>query len=116
MCPWLTRDEDAPPADRESHARGRTIDFVIISVLCAAVLLFAYDKWWPQAPIDRSIVVLPFQNLSDDPENQYFSDGLAEEIINALTKIKGLKVIARTSAFSFKGKEQDIRKIAEAVY
>ncbi|MBN1568761.1 MAG: protein kinase [Acidobacteria bacterium] len=62
-----------------------------------------------------SIAVLPFVNMSGDKEQEYFSDGLAEEIINALTKIPGLKVIARTSAFSFKGKEQDIRKIAEAL-
>jgi serine/threonine protein kinase/Tfp pilus assembly protein PilF len=62
-----------------------------------------------------SIAVLPFVNMSGDKEQEYFSDGLAEEIINALTKIPGLKVIARTSAFSFKGKDQDIRKIAEAL-
>src|SRR5437016_3156429 len=53
--------------------------------------------------------------MSADKENEYFSDGLAEEIINALTHIPGLKVTARTSAFAFRGKEQDIRKIAEAL-
>ena len=62
-----------------------------------------------------SIAVLPFVNMSGDKEQEYFSDGLAEEIINALTQIPGLKVIARTSAFAFRGKEQDIRKIAEAL-
>jgi serine/threonine-protein kinase len=62
-----------------------------------------------------SIAVLPFANLSADKENEYFSDGLAEEIINALTQIPGLKVTARTSAFAFRGKEQDIREIAEAL-
>jgi len=62
-----------------------------------------------------SIAVLPFVNMSSDKEQEYFSDGLAEEIINALTKIQGVKVIARTSAFAFKRKEQDIRKIAEAL-
>ncbi len=62
-----------------------------------------------------SIAVLPFVNMSGDKEQEYFSDGLAEEIINALTQIPGLKVIARTSSFSFRGKEQDIRKIAEAL-
>jgi serine/threonine-protein kinase len=60
-----------------------------------------------------SIAVLPFANMSGDIENEYFSDGLAEEIINELTHIPGLKVIARTSAFAFKGKNEDIRKIAE---
>jgi eukaryotic-like serine/threonine-protein kinase len=62
-----------------------------------------------------SIAVLPFANLSADKENEYFSDGLAEEIINALTRIPGLKVTARTSAFAFRGKDQDIRRIAEAL-
>ena len=60
-----------------------------------------------------SIAVLPFANMSRDADDEYFSDGLAEEIINALTQVKGLKVIARTSAFAFKGKNEDIRKIAE---
>ena len=62
-----------------------------------------------------SIAVLPFANLSGDKENEYFSDGLAEEIINELTQVPGLKVIARTSAFAFKGKNEDIRRIAEAL-
>ena len=62
-----------------------------------------------------SIAVLPFVNMSGDKEQEYFSDGLAEEIINALAQIPGLKVIARTSAFAFRGKEQDITKIAEAL-
>jgi len=60
-----------------------------------------------------SIAVLPFANMSGDKDNEYFSDGLAEEIINALAQIPGLKVTARTSAFAFRGK--DIRKIAEAL-
>jgi eukaryotic-like serine/threonine-protein kinase len=58
-----------------------------------------------------SIAVLPFVNMSTDPDNEYFSDGLAEELINVLTKIKGIRVVARTSAFSFKGKEIDVREI-----
>jgi TolB-like protein len=62
-----------------------------------------------------SIAVLPFANLSRDADDQYFSDGLAEEILNALAHIPGLKVIARTSSFAFRGKEQDITKIAEAL-
>jgi eukaryotic-like serine/threonine-protein kinase len=62
-----------------------------------------------------SIAVLPFTNMSADPENEYFSDGLAEEIINALTHMPGLKVIARTSAFAFKGKHEDVRRIADTL-
>jgi TolB-like protein/AraC-like DNA-binding protein len=60
---------------------------------------------------NKSIAVLPFINMSSDPENEYFSDGITEEIINALTKVKGLRVIARTSSFSFKGKNEDVRTI-----
>ncbi len=77
---------------------------------------------WKQAPTLRSersrpkptaasVAVLPFVNMSADPENEYFSDGLAEELIDALTKVEGLHVASRTSAFSFKGKSEDIRKI-----
>jgi len=62
-----------------------------------------------------SIAVLPFANLSANKENEYFSDGLTEEIITLLAHLPGLRVIARTSAFAFRGKEQDIRKIAEAL-
>jgi serine/threonine protein kinase/Tfp pilus assembly protein PilF len=59
----------------------------------------------------KSLAVLPFANMSADKENEYFSDGLAEEIINALTRLPGLRVIARTSSFSFRGKEADVREI-----
>lgn len=60
---------------------------------------------------EDSIAVLPFRNLSSDTENEYFSDGVTEEIINALTKVEGLKVIARSSAFSFKGEGLDPREV-----
>jgi TolB-like protein/Flp pilus assembly protein TadD len=64
---------------------------------------------------EASIAVLPFSDMSSGKDHEYFGDGLAEDIINALTKISGLKVIARTSAFAFKGKKEDIRRIAEAL-
>jgi serine/threonine-protein kinase len=69
-------------------------------------------------PAERqpSIAVLPFANMSRDPDDEYFSDGLAEEIMNTLAHLPGLKVTARTSAFAFRGKEQDITKIAEALH
>jgi TolB-like protein/Tfp pilus assembly protein PilF len=60
-----------------------------------------------------SIAVLPFANLSADKEQEYFCDGMAEDIINALTQVEGLRVVARTSAFAFKGKHQDIRQIGK---
>jgi serine/threonine protein kinase/tetratricopeptide (TPR) repeat protein len=59
----------------------------------------------------KSIAVLPFANLSADPEGEFFAGGIAEEIINALSKIKALKVSSRTSSFTFKGKNEDIREI-----
>jgi TolB-like protein len=62
-----------------------------------------------------SLAVLPFSNIGADPENEYFGDGLAEELLNALVKLPGLKVIARTSSFSFKGTSQDARQIGEAL-
>lgn len=65
------------------------------------------------SPKQRSIAVLPFTNMSTDPENEYFSDGITEEILNALVKVEDLKVTARTSSFVFKGKEVDIREIGK---
>ena len=66
------------------------------------------------APADtqKSIVVLPFVNMSNDPEQEFFSDGLSEELLNVLAQIKDLRVISRTSAFAFKGKDLDIPTIA----
>ncbi len=61
----------------------------------------------------ESIAVLPFSNMSSDPEQEFFSDGISEEIINMLAQVPGLKVAGRTSAFSFKGKNQDLRLIGE---
>jgi TolB-like protein len=69
----------------------------------------------PVAKALPSIAVLPFLNLSSDKENEYFSDGLAEEIINALTRIANLRVTARTSAFVFRGAQEDVRKIGETL-
>lgn len=60
-----------------------------------------------------SIAVLPFSNLSADKENEYFSDGLAEEILNALTQLPGLRVIARASPFAFRGQEHALPEIGE---
>ncbi|MEE8112753.1 MAG: hypothetical protein V3T23_00220, partial [Nitrososphaerales archaeon] len=60
-----------------------------------------------------SVAVLPFVNMSADPENEYFSDGMTEELINVLSKVEGLRVASRTSAFAFKGKQEDIREIGD---
>jgi serine/threonine-protein kinase len=65
------------------------------------------------ASAENAIAVLPFVNLSSEPENEYFSDGLTEELINALTKVEGLRVVAWSTAYQLKGKGRDIRRIAE---
>jgi TolB-like protein/Tfp pilus assembly protein PilF len=66
-----------------------------------------------ESAVTDSIVVLPFANMSADPENEYFADGITEEIIDALSQIQGLHVVARSSAFSFKGKYIDLRLVGE---
>jgi TolB-like protein len=67
----------------------------------------------PASATEASIAVLPFTNMSADPENEFFADGITEEIINALTQIENLRVAARTSAFSFKNKHVDLRIVGE---
>lgn len=67
----------------------------------------------PAAAIGRSIAVLPFADMSAQHDQEYFTDGIAEEIINALTKVQALRVVSRSSAFAFKGKNQDIRQVGE---
>jgi TolB-like protein/Flp pilus assembly protein TadD len=135
----LKRTEDVPPAESTTQRTGRHLDFLIIGVLVVAVGLFGLDKFvWdtePSAvqsgagagadPVDppqhaaagtrSSIAVLPFVNMSNDPEQDYFSDGIAEELMNALARFKALKVAARTSAFSFKGKDVELRDVGLAL-
>lgn len=65
----------------------------------------------PTLAVPPSVAVLPFANLSGDKKNQYFSDGLADEIITALTRVHGLRVTARTSSFAFRGRQDDVREI-----
>jgi serine/threonine-protein kinase len=94
------------------------------AVAAAVVLLVGVVAYWtsrqarvggvPGGP--RSVAVLPFVNLSSDASNEYFSDGLTDEIINALTKVEGLRVPARGSAFSFKGKRVDVREIGAKLH
>jgi TolB-like protein/Flp pilus assembly protein TadD len=68
------------------------------------------------SPDEKSIAVLPFVNMSADPENEYFADGLAEELLNLLARIPELKVSARTSSFAFKGKNKDVRLIGQELH
>src|SRR5215831_437735 len=81
--------------------------------LLAPVSALAAAPAPPESAVTDSIVVLPFTNMSADPENDYFADGVTEEIIDALSQIPGLHVVARSSAFSFKGKYIDLRVLGE---
>jgi len=109
----ISRETGVDRTESITHVSGRWLDFIVISLLCAAVILFAFDKWWTRGPHEQSIVVLPFINMSADPEQEYFSDGISEELLNLLTRIPELRVISRSSAFSYKGKNVAIPTVAE---
>jgi TolB-like protein len=118
----LKKEKDVDRSQSITHVTGRKLDFTIITVLVLALGYFAYDKFSLQpesgevfGDIGRSIAVLPFVNMSPDPDQEYFADGLSEEILNLLAKVPELKVIGRTSSFAFKGKNEDLRIIGEAL-
>jgi hypothetical protein len=94
----ISLEKDVESGESITHVTGRRLDFLVISLLCAAVILFAYDKWWIPAPTEQSIAVLAFENMSGDPEQEYFSDGISEELLNLLAQIPELTVISRSSA------------------
>lgn len=83
----------------------------IYEVLISSIIASSAEKPTQKHSIDKSIAVLPFANMSSDPEQEYFSDGIAEEIINSLVHIKDLKIAGRTSSAQFKGKNIDLREI-----
>jgi serine/threonine protein kinase/Tfp pilus assembly protein PilF len=103
-------------------AKERTNRILSWKGLAAAVLMLAAAvavwKSWTAAsrPQPRSIAVLPLQNLSDDPSQEYFADGMTEEIISVLSKIRDLRVVSSTSVFAFKGRPQDVRAVARELH
>ena len=126
----IKRERDVDRSESVTHSTGRKIDFVIIGLLVVALLfVLIFDDVAPptrkveQASVEQvaadtagersydSIGVLPFRNMSSDPEQEYLSDGIAEELLNALAKLKNLQVAARTSSFAFKGQNQSITEI-----
>ena len=129
----LKKEKDVDRSKSITHVTGRKLDYLIIAVLVFALGYFAFDKFvldpsrdaelvqttteavTEQAAeiADKSIAVLPFVNMSADPEQEYFSDGLTDTLLHALTQLPDLKVSARTSSFFFKGQEIDVREIAE---
>jgi TolB-like protein len=111
----IALEKDVEPGTSITRITGRRLDFIVIAMLAAAVILFAWDKWWVAGPPEKSIAVLPFVNLSGDPEQDYFSDGLSEELLNLLTQLPDVYVPARTSSFYFKGKNENVADIAAAL-
>jgi TolB-like protein len=113
----LSRDSAPADAPRPRvHGIRRHADVLIIGGLLVAVAVLVVRQseiGKPPLPDKPSVAVLPFANLSGDPEQQYFSDGLAEEVLDRLGQVPGLMVVARSSSFSFRDKELDVRVIAE---
>ena len=123
----LKREEEVPPNESMTPHTGRRIDQLIIAVLVLALAYFGFDKFVlgprreaalattsrpnEQRTSTNSVAVLAFDNLSDDKGSEYFSDGISEELLTVLQKIPGLHVAARTSAFSFKGKNATAQEI-----
>ena len=95
-----------------AHAAGRRVDFIVIALLSAAVILFAYDKWGKERLPEKSVAVLPFAVMTAGENDGYLADGLSEEILNSLAKTPDLLVAARTSSFAYKDTNQDVPTIA----
>ncbi len=100
-------------ADREKGPDTFSSDPVAVAGGRSAIELPAATAAGEYAASEKSIAVLPFVNMSSDPEQEFFSDGVAEEILNVLTRIPNLKVAARTSSFKFKGKQLDAAEIGQ---
>src|SRR5207249_3628807 len=127
----LKRDEDVPIEQSTAPQTARRMNRMIIAVLVLALGYFVFDKFVltprreaalvaarpsaePKSATNaKSVAVLAFANLSDDKGSEYFSDGISEELLTVLQKIPGLHVAARTSAFSFKGKNATAQEIGE---
>jgi len=108
----LALEKDVPEGASITHLTGRRMDFIVISLLSAAILLFAWHTWWPSAPMDKSIAVLPFVDMSESQDQGWFADGLAEEILNTLVRTPDLMVSSRTSSFAYRDTQTPISQIA----
>jgi TolB-like protein len=128
----LKRESEVDRASSVVSHTARKLDRLIIVVLVLAVAYLLVDRFAlqdnnvshvgepssaaedaPRPESDTSVAVLPFVNMSRDSDNEYFSDGISEELLNLLVKVEGLRVPSRTSSFAFKGQNRDIREIAE---
>lgn len=108
-----------PPGTAAAHNKpSAIITYALLLIgamlILGAILLAPWKNWFGEEEVGRSsIAVLPFTNLSEDSANDYFSDGMSEELINLLTRVPGLQVAARTSSFSYKERNVDIRQLAD---
>ncbi|MCH7833495.1 MAG: tetratricopeptide repeat protein [Proteobacteria bacterium] len=114
----LKKEKDVDRSESITHITGRKLDFAIIAVLAVALVFFASTHQWNSETghaetADKSIAVLAFTDLSPEGDQEYFSDGIAEELLNVLSKIPGLRVAARTSSFQFKGENRDVIDIGQ---
>jgi serine/threonine-protein kinase len=121
----IKREEDVAPDESITHHTGRKIVGITIAVAILASALLVFQLLRPHltstgvasatvnALPEKSVAVLAFDNLSDDKGSEYFSDGISEELLTVLQKIPGLRVAARTSAFSFKGKNVTAQEIGQ---
>ncbi len=118
----IVKTDEVPVEASVTRQTGQQLNRAIIGVLLVAVLVMAAKLLWPTGEVkpaaataiaasDKSIAVLPFVNMSGEAANEYFSDGITEEILNAAAQLPGLRVAARTSAFQFKGQNVDLRKV-----
>jgi TolB-like protein/Tfp pilus assembly protein PilF len=108
----LSLEKDVHPTDSITHLTGRRMDFVVIALLCAALVVFAYDKWWMSGPPLTSIAVLPLESLSDDPEQDYFAEEMTGVLITELTKIDGLQILSKRTAARLPGSDKSLPEIA----
>jgi len=112
--PIITVRPEVPPnvaqAIRRALAKSQSDRFATLGEFVEALVAEGGEGRESEV---KSIAVLPFANMSANPQDEYFSDGMTEEIINALTKIEGLNVVSRTSVFALKGKDQDVRTTGE---
>ena len=108
----ISLEKDIKVGESITHVTGRRLDFVVIAMLCAAVLMFAYDKWWISGPPVTSIAVLPLDDFSADAEQQYLADSMTEVLTAELGQIESLRVTSRTSAMQYKDTNKLLPQIA----
>ncbi|MGI8820353.1 MAG: hypothetical protein ACR2ID_05730 [Chthoniobacterales bacterium] len=114
----LKRTDEVSAQQSIAPTTGNRINVVIIAVLAAAVALLVYDRLRTRAGSEareKSIAVLPFENFSDDKENAFFADGIQDDILTSLAKIRELKVISRTSVMGYRSGTRNLREIARAL-